>query len=173
MLKYGLSQIYLAAAEFDKAAETLQEVIAFYPSKAILKTDMGVIHYKAGRYQQALDLLLETRRQKPNNGFTIYNLALTLEKAGRLEEAIKYYEELILLLPDFTRVYFLLGNIKITHGNRGEGYYNLGIYYWYEGDLSSAKHHFIQATKHLPADSKFRDNSVRILEKIAKYQKKG
>ena len=173
MLKYGLSQVYLAAAEFDKAADTLQEVIAFYPSRAILKTDMGVIHYKAGRYQQALDLLSEARRQKPKDGFTIYNLALTLEKAGRLEEAIKYFEELILLIPDFTRVYFQLGNIMITHGNKGEGYYNLGIYYWYEGDLSSAKHHFTQATKHLPADSKHRDNSVKILEKIAKYQKKG
>ena len=171
MLKYGLSQVYLAAAEFDKAAETLQEVIAYYPSRVILKTDMGVIHYKAGRYQQALDLLFETRRQKPKNGFTIYNLAMTLEKAGRLEEAIKYYEELILLIPDFTKVYFLLGNIKISHLNKGEGYYNLGIYYWYEGDLSSSRHHFTQAVKHLPAESQQRENSVKMLEKITKYQK--
>ena len=171
MLKYGLSQLYLAAAEYDRAAKTLQEVIAFYPSKAILKTDLGIIHYKAGRDQEALGLLMDARRQEPKNAFTLYNLALVLEKAGRVEEAINYYEELTLLLPDFTRVYYQLGNIKATHGEQGEGYYNLGIYYWYEGDLPSAKHHFMQASKHLPADSKFHDNSQKMLEKIAKYQK--
>ena len=88
-----------------------------------------------------------------------------------VEEAVKFYEELILLLPDFTKVYFLLGNINISHLNKGEGYYNLGIYYWYEGDLSSSRHHFSQAVKLLPAESQQRENSVKMLEKITKYQK--
>jgi predicted Zn-dependent protease len=171
MLKYGLSQAYLAAAEYDRAAKTLQEVISYYPTKTILKTDLGAIYYKAGKYQEGLEILSKARRQDPKNAYTIYNLALTLEKAGMLEEAVKFYEELILLLPDFTKVYFLLGNIKISHLNKGEGYYNLGIYYWYEGDLSSSRHHFSQAVKLLPAESQQRENSVKMLEKITKYQK--
>ena len=171
MLKYGLSQAYLAAAEYDKAAEVLQEVISYYPTKTILKTDLGVIYYKSGRYKDGLELLLAARRLNPKDAYTIYNLALTYEKAGRPTEAVKFYKELILLAPDFTKVYFHLGNIMATKGNKGEGYYNLGIYYWYEGDLSSARHHFSQAVKHLPADSKLYDNSLKLLEKIAKYTK--
>jgi tetratricopeptide (TPR) repeat protein len=114
---------------------------------------------------------LAARRLNPKDAYTIYNLALTYEKAGRPTEAVKFYKELILLAPDFTKVYFHLGNIMATKGNKGEGYYNLGIYYWYEGDLSSARHHFSQAVKHLPADSKPYDNSLKLLEKIAKYTK--
>jgi predicted Zn-dependent protease len=171
MLKYGLSQAYLVAAEYDKAEKMLREVISYYPTKPILKTDLGVIYYKSGRYEEGLELLSAARRLEPKNAFTIYNLALTLEKVGKLEEAVALYKELVLLIPDFTKIYFQLGNIMVTHGNKGEGFYNLGIYSWYEGDLTSAKHHLMQATKHLPADSKLHENSQKIINKIAKYQK--
>jgi len=171
MLKYGLSQAYLVAAEYDKAAKMLQEVISYYPTKPILKTDLGVIYYKSGRYEEGLESLSVARRLDPKNAFTIYNLALTLEKMGKVEEAVELYKELTLLIPDFTKIYFQLGNIMVTHDNKGEGYYNLGIYSWYEGDLPSAKHHFLQATKHLPAESKLHENSLILLKKISKYQK--
>ena len=37
MLKYGISQAYLVAAEYDSAAKTLQEVMSYYPTKTVLK----------------------------------------------------------------------------------------------------------------------------------------
>jgi predicted Zn-dependent protease len=172
MIQYGLSQAYSAVAEYDKAEKSLREVISFFPSKTILKTDLAVIFMKTGRYQEALALLLDARKKNRQNAYTIYNLAQAHEKNGRPNEAIKLYEELTQLIPDYTKVYFQIGNIKSSQGDKGESHYNLGIYYWYEGDFSSAKHHFAQAIIYLPEESKQRNNAADMLKKIAKFEKK-
>ena len=54
-------------------------------------------HYKAGNYQQALELF-----EQDNSAEGLYNQANSLMQLGNFPEAIKRYEQALALQPDFT-----------------------------------------------------------------------
>jgi len=171
MAEYILSQAYLTAADYDKAEKSLRKTMAFFPDKPILKADLGVIYLKAGRYDAALNLLQEAERAVQHDGFTDFYLAMLYEKVGRLQEASDLYEELLVVMPDYTKLYYQLANLKAKLNNEGEGLYYYGFYYWYEGDLGNAKRHFSKAVTLLPKDSRMKTEVENMLVKIAKFEK--
>ena len=168
---YILSQAYLAAADYGNAEKSLRATMAFFPDKAMLKADLGVIYLKSGRYGDALDLLQESLRNDPNNGYASFYLASTYEKTGKLQNASDLYEELLALLPDYSKLYYQLANLKAKLNRQVEGFYYYGYYYWYEGDLKSAQHHFSQAAALLPAESPKKADAQNMLSKIARFEK--
>ena len=171
MAQYVLSQAYLAASDYGNAELALRKTIAFYPDKPILKADLGVIYLKSGRYDEALKLLQETKRAERNNAYAGFYLAMAFEKTGKLQEASDLYEELLIMMPDYSQLYYQLANIKASLGKQGEGFYYYGYYYWYEGDLNSAKYHYSKAVSLLPQDSQMSVNAKDMLEKIAQFEK--
>ena len=168
---YILSQAYLAAADYGNAEKSLRATMAFFPDKAMLKADLGVIYLKSGRYGDALDLLQESLRNDPNNGYASFYLASAYEKTGKLQNASDLYEELVALLPDYSKLYYQLANLKAKLNRQEEGFYYYGYYYWYEGDLKSAQHHFSQAASLLPAESPKKADAQNMLSKIARFEK--
>lgn len=145
--------------------------MAFFPGKPILQADLGIIYLKSGRYDKAADLLQQVLRAERNNGYAAFHLALAYEKTGRQKEAADLYEELLVMLPDYPKLYYQLANLKANMGNQGEGFYYYGYYYWYEGDLMNAKRHFTQSIAFLPQDSPQKVNAEILLQKIAKFEK--
>ncbi len=168
---YILSQAYLAAADYGNAEKSLRATMAFFPDKAMLKADLGVIYLKSGRYGEALDLLQESLRGDPNNGYASFYLASAYEKTGKLQNASDLYEELVTMLPDYSKLYYQLANLKAKLNRQEEGFYYYGYYYWYEGDLKSAQHHFSQAAELLPAESPKKADAQNMLSKIARFEK--
>jgi predicted Zn-dependent protease len=171
MAQYVLSQAYLAASDYGNAELALRNTMTFFPDKPILKADLGVIYLKSGRYDEALKLLQETKKAESNNGYASFYMAVALEKTGKLQEASELYEELLTVMPDYTKLYYQLANVKASMGRKGEGFYHYGYYYWYEGDLGSAKYHFSKAVSLLPQDSQMSVNAKDMLEKIAQFEK--
>jgi len=169
---YMLSQAYLAASDYEKAEEELRKTMSFYPNKTILKTDLGVISLKAGRDQMALSQLQEADNKERNDAYTTFYLAQALEKTGKLQEAASLYERLLTTIPTYSQLYYKLANVKGALNNQGEGFYYYGYYYWYEGDLKSAKHHFSKSVSLLPQDSHMRAEAQNMLKKIARIEKK-
>ena len=171
MVHYGLSQAYLAAADYMKAENELRKTIAVYSDKTILKTDLGVILLKSGNYKMALSQLQEAEKAERNNAYTIFNLAMTYEKTGELQKAADLYEGLLSTMPDYSQLYYQLANIKGSLGNEGEGYYYYGYYYWYEGDIESAKRHYSKAASLLSQDSPMKADAENMLKKISRFEK--
>ncbi|MFC1843592.1 M48 family metalloprotease [Thermodesulfobacteriota bacterium] len=171
MVHYGLSQAYLAAADYMKAENELRKTIAVYNDKTILKTDLGVILLKSGNYKMALSQLQEAEKAERNNAYTIFNLAMTYEKTGELQKAADLYEGLLSTMPDYSQLYYQLANIKGSLGNEGEGYYYYGYYYWYEGDIESAKRHYSKAASLLSQDSPMKADAENMLKKISRFEK--
>jgi predicted Zn-dependent protease len=171
MAHYVLSQAYLAAADYPNAEKHLRRTMAFFPGKSILKADMGVIYLKSRRYDKAKELLQETRRTQRNNGFANFYLAQVFEKTGKLQEASDLYEEMLFMMPDYSKLYYQLANVKAQLGNQGEGFFYYGFYYWYEGDLMSAKYHLTKSAALLSQDNPKKAAAEKMLQKIGKLEK--
>jgi predicted Zn-dependent protease len=171
MAHYILSQAFLAAADYDNAEKSLRKTLAIIPDRPILKADLGVIYIKAGRNDEALSLLQEARRAERNNWYTNFYLALAYEKKGKLQEASSLYEELLFMMPDYSKLYYQLANLKAKLNRQGEGFYYYGYYYWYEGDLMSARYHFSKSVALLAQDSQKKGDAENMLRKISRFEK--
>jgi len=171
MAHYILSQAYLAAADYANAEKSLHRTMAYFHDKSILQADLGVVYLKSGRYDNAIELLQESRRTQRNNGFANFYLAQAYEKTGRLQDASDLYEELLFMMPDYPKLYYQLANVKAKLGKQGEGFYYYGYYYWYEGDLMSAKYHFSKSVASLAQDNPKKANAEKMIQKIDKLEK--
>jgi predicted Zn-dependent protease len=171
MAYYVLSQAYLAAAEYDKAEKSLRKTMAFFPDKPILKADLGIIYLKSGKFNEAINLLQESRNADRSNEYASFYLAMSYEKTGKLQEASDLYEELLAMMPDYTKLYYQVANLKAKLNKQDEGFYYYGYYYWYEGDLLNSKSHFSKAIDLLPQESQKKADAENMLRKISRYEK--
>jgi predicted Zn-dependent protease len=96
---------------------------------------------------------------------------LAYEKKGKLQEASSLYEELLFTMPDYSKLYYQLANLQAKLNNQGEGFYYYGYYYWYEGDLMSARYHFSKSVELLPQDSQKKAAAQNMLRKITTFEK--
>ncbi len=168
MLMYGLSQAYLVNAQFDKAEETLAKVMEVMPDRSILRTDLGRIFFESGRYDKALPLFRQARELRPDCAYTAFYLARTLEQHGKKSEALALYEEILQALPTLSRLHYQIGQIMADQGDKAAGHYHLGLYYWFDDDVESARFHLKETVK-LTADSA--DLHVKAADMLAKIKK--
>jgi predicted Zn-dependent protease len=171
MAHYFLSQAYLAAADYDNAEKSLRKTMALFPDKPILKSDLGIIFLKAGKFNDALGLLQESRRAERSNAYASFYLALAYEKTGKLQEASDLYEELLVMMPDYAKLYYQLANLMAKLNKEEEGFYYYGYYYWHEGNLLSAKTHFSRAVALLPQENPKKADAENMLRKISRFEK--
>jgi predicted Zn-dependent protease len=171
MANYVLSQAYLAAADYENAETALRKTMVFYPDRPILKADLGLLYLKSGRYEEALGHLQEARRAERNNAYATFYLAMALEKTGKVQAASDLYEELLITIPDYAKLYYQLANVKASLGQQGEGFYYYGYYYWYEGDLKNAQYYFSKAVTLLPSENYLKTNAEVMVKKIAQFEK--
>jgi predicted Zn-dependent protease len=167
---YGLALALQAAADYDAAEKALQTVIDHYPEESILKTDLGVIFFESGRYSEALKIFNQAWAMDRNCNYTTYYLGRTLEQTGSLDRAIELYGELQAQQPDYADLYYRLGKIWAAKGNKGVGYYYLGVNHWYQGDAQSAKWNLNQALSELEADDPFHAKAQAMLAKIERLE---
>jgi predicted Zn-dependent protease len=167
---YGLSLGLAAAADYEAAEKALDHVIAQYPDKAILKTDLGVIFFESGRYDDALPLFKQALAMDRDCSYTKFYIARTLEETGSLDQAIQFYNELLAVQPDYANLYYRLGKISAAKGEKGIGYYYLGMYQWYEGDAKTATWNLNMALKDLPANDPFVEKTKSMLAKIERLE---
>lgn len=171
MADYGLSLVYLANAQYDKAIEAIDTVIAKYPNMPIFLTDKGFIYFQQGEPQKALSLFQEAHRRDRDDLYTVYNLARTYEQLGRKDDAVVLYEQLIEQQPDFAKAYMQLGQLKAKDKEEGKAYYYLGLYYWLSGDeknaLSSLKKSVSKAGSNQALQIKAQ-NQIDMIERLQK-----
>lgn len=168
---YGLSQIYLANRNFIEAREALHKLMIEYPNKPILTTDLGITYFQSGQYTEALKLFQKAMDANPDCTYTIYYYAQALQKTGNLSKALSYYEDLIETLPDYSKLYHHVGQLKADQGSPETGHYYLGIYFWLEGDSKTAKFHLNESIKKLPENNAIRLKAQEMIKKIERLEK--
>lgn len=167
---FGLSQIYLANRDYEKARESLNILLAHFPNKPILKTDIGITYFQNGEYTQALNFFKAAMNADPNCLYTTYYYAQALQKTGSLASALTLYEKLLAELPDYSKLYYNIGEVKAAQGDNEAGHYYLGVFFWLEGDVKAAKFHLHQVIQKLPKGNATRIMAEKKLEEIERLE---
>jgi predicted Zn-dependent protease len=139
MARYGLSQLELTQKNHKAAAEYLNQVMADLPDKKILLTDKGVMLYLAGSYEQAKNTLELAGRNDPKDMLASFYLAKTYLVIGDMAQAESLFSTVSYNMPEYSKVYFELGQIAAKNKDRVNAALFLGKYYLYEGKLESAR----------------------------------
>lgn len=100
-----------------------------------------------------LEMLEEFVRQKPNDSFTHYGLALEYASAGRHEDALATFQKLLALNADYTAAYYQAGALlgKLGRVDEARSMFQRGIdVAGRNGDLHT-KSELEEALHNLPA----------------------
>lgn len=95
----SLGQAAFEAEEFDKARAMLEEAVALRPDDAEAHLDLGRTYAALEQYQPAAKHLNEGLKLAPGHPPALMELARIQELAGRFDEAISYYREILSARP--------------------------------------------------------------------------
>lgn len=171
MARFGLSQVYLAERQYDKALEEIHRVIARFPDQAILQADLAIILFESGKQQEALNQMAAALERDPDNPYILFHQAQILQQVGQPRSARPIYERLLQLTPDHARLHFRYGQVRSSLGETAAGHYHLGLYHWYAGDPRMARHHLNEAIKADREDGAIQHQSREQLATIARLEK--
>lgn len=173
MAKYGLSQIARLENDFDRGKKLLDEVIAHYEERAILKTDMGVMLYDAGEYEQARAVLEKVLTVNGNDMYCAWYLAKTYQRLGRLDRARQLLLQVSYNLPEYSKCYFALGEIAAHKKNNILASLYLGKFYLYEGKLKLARFSLDSVMNTEAGDEAIQNQAKQLLALIDRLEDDG
>jgi tetratricopeptide (TPR) repeat protein len=78
----------------------VQEFHPWNPMKAMKDVEVGDFYFKRKNYHAALDRYKEALYYKENDAVATFRVAVCQEKMGDTEEARKYYEQYLKILPE-------------------------------------------------------------------------
>lgn len=188
-LKAALSAIAVALlgvltfsqAGVYKDLETLwKDTIAKNPGAFMAHTNLGVLRYKEGRYEEALVHFNDTLRLKPDAAAAHYNIGLIHYNQGRKQEAAESFALALMGDPDHILALLNYGKLLTDMGQDQEAlvrlkravelapmnemaHNNLAIAYARSGDISSAIRHLEIALELKPDYESARKNLTAIL----------
>ncbi len=171
MAKYGLSQVARKENNYMESYNLIKTVIAAFPKKNILKTDLAIIEVERGQFIEAEQIFKEALKNDNLDMYAAFNLAKLLNRTGRKEEAKRYFKIVQLQLPEYPQIYFELGQIASDSHKNAIAQFYLGKYYLYEGKLHLAAFNFKNGLRNKKLPSDMKKESKMLLKKIKKLQK--
>ena len=80
--------------------------------------NLGVLHLKAGRLYEAAEEFEWARKLMPGHPDPRMNLALTLEQAGKVDEAIQTYKTALEVWPGYIGTIQALARLEVKSGRK-------------------------------------------------------
>jgi len=108
----------LIASDPEKAEVLLRAALAadFFFGPA--HNNLGVLHLQAGHLHAAAEEFEQARKLMPGNPDPRMNLALTLEQAGKIDEAIATYRTALEVSPGHIPTIQALARLEVTSGRK-------------------------------------------------------
>lgn len=173
------------AGDPNKAIETIRAIIAEDPAIGDAHFGLGNVLYKARRFPEALEAFSKALELKPDDSFAAINVANCYQALGRYDDAERFVLDYIARGFEDSQLYYLLGNIKVHHGQpdkaipyfekclevnpRSASAHNaLGAVYLTldgPGDLAKADREFAAAAAINPTLTSLRYNTAQVREK--------
>jgi len=170
MAYYGLSQVAKNENDISKSLAHLEKVINHFPHKNILKVDRGTIEFAGGQFEEAERTLRKALATDSSDMYATVTLAKLLYRTGRISEAEKYFQTVSYELPEYSKVYFELGQIASDQKKGGSSSFYLGQYYLHEGKLKQAEHNFKNALRSETSSEKMKKESKELLKQIKRLR---
>jgi arylsulfatase A-like enzyme/Tfp pilus assembly protein PilF len=105
--------------DFDQAIAAIQAIIAGDPTISDAHFSLGNVLYRARRFEEAAAAFRKSLDLKPDDSFTVINIANSLQSMGRFDEAEKFVLDYIASGFNDPQLYFMLGNLMV-HSKKPE-----------------------------------------------------
>ena len=109
-ISLSIAELYRDIEYYDLAQEAYENVIALADTMVIAYKELGNLLYDLEYYEEALTYLEEASSRFPDDDDLNKKLATTYRKTGKIESAIKQYNDLITTNPDNLKAYYNLVN---------------------------------------------------------------
>jgi len=172
MVQYGLSQVAMVSNDYDKCLELLEKVIVRFPDISIFLTDKAVALAAAGKINEAERWFRQALSRNSSDMYAVYSLAKLLAASDRKEESESLFKTLMYQLPEYSKVYYELGNLAAGKGKAGISNYYLGKYNLYEGKLKLAVFSLKAAGRDKKLPEAMKKEAKVLLAKIERLRKK-
>jgi protein O-mannosyl-transferase len=87
------------------------------PLDGLVRTNLGNLYFNGGKYLAALGQYYEAWRHSPLDADVVSNIGCTLDRLGRVSEAVAYFEHALTLDPNHDLARRNLGVIRRVHGH--------------------------------------------------------
>ena len=106
------------AQDFGGAEELYREALKQDPSYFPSQLNLGILMFKAGRYEEAIKECTKAVSLKPDNPSAHFHLGNAYYAKMWWEEALVEYERVFALDPEHVDVHFALGGIYLNRGHK-------------------------------------------------------
>jgi predicted Zn-dependent protease len=171
MANYGLSLVAKDENDYKRSLLLLEQVMQYFPEENILLADKGSIEFAAGQLEEAERTLKTALAADNSDMYATFTLAKLFYRTGRISEAEKYFTKVNYELPEYSKVYFELGQIASDQKMAGKSSFYLGKYHLYEGKVKEAEQNFKNALRLGRMPEKMQEECEALLKKIEKLTK--
>lgn len=102
--------------DIDAAVRTIEAIIAEDPTISDAYFSLGNVLYKARRFEDAIASFVKSLELKPDDSFTVINIANSYQALGRFDDAEKFVLDYLARGFKDSQLLFLLGNLKVHQG---------------------------------------------------------
>ena len=113
----NLGREYIYHKRFEDALMYSMREIQYHPDNQPAYSVAGSALLRMGRYEEALPLLNQAYRMDHKNASTLERLAVTSQKLGRTEDAIRYFNELEAVFKFEATLYLWRADAYLDHQN--------------------------------------------------------
>lgn len=141
------------------AAQAYRELLRFCPDLPLLHYNLGLVHFQAQDFAEAYLAFSRAVELAPEDGDSLFNLALTEKKVGKIDRAIVHYRQLLAGEPDCVDAHYNLAGCYKDSGRFDEAMDsyrrvlrlapdhaaangNLAFLYHRRGEVNLAIHHY-------------------------------
>jgi tetratricopeptide (TPR) repeat protein len=173
--------------DYAGAANQYEQALSLHPNLAYLKIALARNYRVLGRYDEAVELLLQVGQYEPNNPLVYLELGWTYHTyIGDDGSALEYLQQAVDIDPEFMRPWVRIGAIRYAQGEYqltidaleraielgaedADVYYQLGMAYIYLSDCPTGLPHLQRAQEMAEGDERIAEIVNVGLEQCAEF----
>ena len=121
-MSYEFGKLLIKKKEYNKAFMIFKDILKKNPNDLGANFQLGKINYELNDLNQSIFFFKKCNQIQANTPSILFNLALSLQSIGKINEAKKQYLKLISINPNDVKSYYGLFFLDITNIN--SNYYN-------------------------------------------------
>ena len=121
-MSYEFGKLLIKKKEYKKAFMIFKDILKKNPNDLRANFQLGKINYELNDLNQSIFFFKKCNQIQANTPSILFNLALSLQSIGKINEAKKQYLKLISINPNDVKSYYGLFFLDITNIN--SNYYN-------------------------------------------------
>jgi predicted Zn-dependent protease len=165
--RYLLGLAYLETGAYDSARQSLEAAqrLGF----ADVDRELGRTYLRMRQPEKAREFLSRATEVDPEDALAHQELAKVLESQNDSAGAMREYERALQLAPSLQEAHYGLGILAGRAGQRGDGFYHLGVAFKLRGEFDKALSQFEKAEPLLPSNTQRAQDVHAQIAELSEY----